>query len=39
MGPILPAFIIWLIAAREVTIEQYLNPQNIEALRLIVLQG
>jgi hypothetical protein len=32
------AFIIWLIAAgpsQEVTIEQYLNPQNIEALRLI----
>jgi hypothetical protein len=32
------AFIIWLIAAgssQEITIEQYLNPQNIEALRLI----
>jgi hypothetical protein len=32
------AFIIWLIAvgsSQEVTIEQYLNPQNIQALRLI----
>jgi hypothetical protein len=32
------AFIIWLITAgssQEVTIEQYLNPQNIEVLRLI----
>jgi hypothetical protein len=32
------AFIIWLIAAgsqQEVTVEQYLNPQNIGALRLI----
>ena len=32
------AFIIWRIAAgssQEVTTEQYLNPQNIEALRLI----
>jgi hypothetical protein len=32
------AFIIWLIAAgsqEEVTVEHYLNPQNIGALRLV----
>ena len=32
------AFIVWLIAAgshHEVTTEQYLNPQNIDALRLV----
>jgi hypothetical protein len=32
------AFIIWLIAAgshQEVTVEHYLNPQNIDALRLV----